>query len=140
MPHYKESSRHNSAFVANLGGLFLVTAPTRRPTSSGSSTRQPTNQPDRPTDRPVMSPLLPYSPPRASLRIAALDLRIRANTILAVPYTSDIRSFCYIHGRHTRESLSLHFYTGANMSNATARERKGMDGLTMAARKKTEEA
>lgn len=103
MSHYKESSRHNSALVANLGGLFLVTAltnPTRRP----ATTNQPTNRAT--SHEPPFT--LRIGPPRASLRIAALDLRIRANTILAVPYTPDIRSLP-IYTASARERLAAFF-------------------------------
>lgn len=63
-------------------------------TNQTTSSNQPTNQPsNQPTDQSWAPFYLTYSPPRASLRIAALDLRIRADTILAVPYTPDIRSF-----------------------------------------------
>ena len=115
--------RDLTQLLANLGGLFLVTALTnqtannnndegtnertnrrrnegtkeRRNEPTNERTNEPTNQPtNQPTDRPTNQSWAPfyltYSPPRASLRIAALDLRIRANTILAVPYTPDIRS------------------------------------------------
>lgn len=85
---------------------------------SGNGTNQPnqttsSNQPaSQPADRPESWALfyLTYSPPRASLRIAALDLRIRANTILAVPYTPDIRSFpIRICAYGSREKLAAFF-------------------------------
>lgn len=122
MSHYKESSRHNSALVANLGGLFLVTAltnPTRRP----ATTNQPTNRAT--SHEPPFT--LRIGPPRASLRIAALDLRIRTNTILAVPYTPDIRSLP-IYTASTRERFA-HFFR-ANVSSNRGREiRARREGL-----------
>lgn len=72
------------------------------------------------TKQPVMRPPFTFtysSPPRGSLRIAALDLRIRGNTILAVPYTPDIRSIPYT--APNKLLLSLGYY-----SRGVGRKRK----------------
>lgn len=100
---------------------------------SGNGTNQPNQTTsNQPTNQPTSHepPFTLRSPPRASLRIAAPDLRIRANTILAVPYTPDIRSFpicVYIYlPRHSRESSRIFFR--ANVKRRKKDRKEGMDG------------